>query len=213
MKRVLFFLVTTLLALASLTGCTSYVPFTQELRTAHGLSRDDLKNLQFYVSHRITLRREVESGGSQITPGHKLLLVSGKTIEEVVVEEHTPGVATQVGDSMLSVSFEPGASILFAAASEPGATSLPASITYADAPPDPFPGNNSARPEPLQTRGSPASGTYWLSLAPGGDVTYQGRVFKTIDDTVKAHLLINAQSLEEVVKKRKVLPGMRLPSR
>src|SRR5690242_15224989 len=107
-------LVALLVALASLTGCASFVPFTQELRTATGLKKDDLKNLQFYTSNKIVLRREVESGGSQVT-GHKLIVMSGKTIEEVVIEEHTPGVVTQIGDGSLSVSFEPGASLQFQA--------------------------------------------------------------------------------------------------
>ena len=43
-------------ALVALTGCSSLVPFTQELRSANRLTRDDLKNLQFYTSHKITLR-------------------------------------------------------------------------------------------------------------------------------------------------------------
>ena len=83
-------------------GCGStLVPFTQEIRDEHNLADKDLKNLQFYVSHKITLRRELESGGRQVTGSHKLLVVSGKTIEEVVVEEKTPGIAVAVGNGVL----------------------------------------------------------------------------------------------------------------
>src|SRR4051812_45154445 len=134
-------LVFALLGLLS-TGCSSYVPFTQELRTANNLSKDDLKNLQFYTSQRITLRREVDSGGSQVTGTHKLVVLSGKTIEEVLIEEKTPGVVVAVGDRTLAVSFEPGTSIVFAAAGEPGAPPPPPpSQTFAEAP-NPFPGND-----------------------------------------------------------------------
>ena len=96
------------LALTSFTGCASYVPFTQELRAEHKLRADDLQNLQFYNSHEIRLRREVERGGGQVTPGHKLLIIAGKQIEEVVIEEHTPGVIVGVSETSLKVSFEEG---------------------------------------------------------------------------------------------------------
>lgn len=101
------------LALSGLTGCASLVPFTHEIRTEHGLTDDEVKNLQFYTSHGITLRREIESGGRKITPGHKLLLISGKQIEEVVIPAKTPGVAVKVGPRALAVSFEPGTSLVF----------------------------------------------------------------------------------------------------
>src|SRR5262245_25659746 len=82
------------------TGCgASLVPFTHETRVENNLSVEEIKNLQFYVSHRITLRRELESGGRQITGSHKLLVVSGKTIEEVVIEEKTPGIAVAVSEN------------------------------------------------------------------------------------------------------------------
>ena len=41
------------------TGCSSFVPFTYELRAGHRLTDGEVKDLQFYSSHEITLRREV----------------------------------------------------------------------------------------------------------------------------------------------------------
>lgn len=210
------FVAAALLALA-LAGCgPRLVPFTHELRAQHNLSAADLKNLQFYVSHQITLRRELESGGSQVTANHKLLVVAGKTIEEVVIEEHTPGVAVQIGERTIAVSFEPGSSFLFAAAAEPG-TPEPAAQAFAS-PPDPFPGNNQVagdpEPNPFPSpSGGAFGGSYWLATTDGGKVNFQGRVFEAVEDSLKAHLMIDAESLEEVVEERKVLPGVRLPSR
>jgi hypothetical protein len=204
-----------LLALLALfaTGCgPRLVPFTHELRIQNSLTDQDLKNLQFYVSHRITLRREIESGGSQITSSHKLLLVSGKTIEEVIVEEHTPGVAVDVAGGALAVSFETGSALLFAAASEPGvSTATPEPAVFAT-PPDPFPGNGAPEGgEPQTARTSDAiGGSYWLATGSGGQVRYQNKLFLAIEDSLKAHLMIDADSLEEVVESRKVLPGVRL---
>jgi hypothetical protein len=196
------------------TGCgPRLVPFTHELRVQHNLQKADLKNLQYYVSHRITLRRELESGGSQVTGSHKLLVVLGKTIEEVVIEEHTPGVAINVEDRSMAVSFEPGSSMLFVVGAEPGAVS--SSVDQFASPPDPFPGNSPQRePDPFPvTGGGEVGGSYWLASGPGGRVTFQGKVFAAVEESLQAHLLIDAESLEEVVENRKVLPGVTLPSR
>jgi hypothetical protein len=95
------------------TGCSSFVPFTYELRAQHRLSDDEVKNLQFYTSHQITLRREVQSEDREVTPGHKLRLVSGKSIDEVVIPAKTPGVALRVSKRAISVSFVDGTSLDF----------------------------------------------------------------------------------------------------
>ncbi|WP_437744413.1 DNA-directed RNA polymerase [Sorangium sp. So ce302] len=210
------------LALLSLLllGCgPRLVPFTHELRVQRDLSDSDVKNLQFYVSHPIALRRELTAESSQVTSSHKLLLVSGKVIEEVVVEERTPGVVVAARGGALSVSFEPGASLTFSAGPElfapappaPPAPSFPGFAT----PPDPFPGNA----EPLLASpsasgdGSGPGGNYWLAAGPGREIRYQGKVFSAIEDSLRAHLLIDADALEEVVERRTVLPGVRLPAR
>ena len=95
------------------TGCSSFVPFTYELRAQHHLTDDEVKNLQFYTSHQITPRREVQSEDREITPGHKLRLVSGKSVDEVVIPAKTPGVALRVSKRAISVSFVDGTSLDF----------------------------------------------------------------------------------------------------
>lgn len=101
------------LFVAASTGCASYVPFTYEMRSQHRLSDDEVKDLQFYTSHQITLRREVQSEDREITPGHKLRLISGKSVDEVVIPARTPGVALRVSKRMISVSFVDGTSLDF----------------------------------------------------------------------------------------------------
>ncbi|MFO0587824.1 MAG: hypothetical protein U0441_09810 [Polyangiaceae bacterium] len=95
------------------TGCASYVPFTYEMRSQHRLTDDEVKDLQFYTSHQITLRREVQSEDREITPGHKLRLISGKSVDEVVIPARTPGVALRVSKRVISVSFVDGTSLDF----------------------------------------------------------------------------------------------------
>lgn len=98
-------------------GCSSFVPFTYELRSQHRLSDDEVKDLQFYTSHQITLRREVQSEDREITPGHKLRLISGKSVDEVVIPARTPGVALRVSKRAISVSFVDGTSLDFVSGS------------------------------------------------------------------------------------------------
>ena len=197
------------IALGSLAGCRpALVPLTQELREQAHLSDGELKNLQYYVSHTITLRREADAGSRQVTGNHKLVMIAGKMIEEVVVEAKTPGICVSADAGRLSISFEQGTSIEFA---PQAARSLPTPGGFA-APPevDPFPGNN--RPAPPRLDGLFA-GAYMVWVEPKGTVVFMGRRFDAVEETPNATLLIDAQSLERVVKKAKVLPGLRLPSK
>lgn len=202
-------LIFALLALCA-AGCRTFVPFTQELRDQNHLSEAELKNLQFYVSSTITLRRELDSAGRQVTGNHKLLVVAGKTIEEVVVESKTPGICVGVSPRTLSISFEQGTFLDFAPAAArsyapdgPGFASPPADL-------DPFPGN---RGRALDRASDLFSGAYMIWVGPQSTVKFLGRTFDAAEDTARATLMIDAESLDQVVKQRKVLPGLRLPSR
>ncbi|MFT3774524.1 MAG: DNA-directed RNA polymerase [Minicystis sp.] len=199
------------LALGALTGCRpALVPLTQEIREQNRLTDSELKNLQYYVSHTITLRKELESGGRQVTGNHKLVVVAGKTIEEVVVEAKTPGICIAVEPSKLMISFEQGTAFEFRPAT---ARSLAASGSYASPPDaDPFPGNHPPRAEPVRQEGL-FSGGYMIWVEHGGTVPFMGKSFDPVDETASATLLIDAESLEQVRKQRKVLPGLRLPSK
>ncbi len=229
-----------LVALSALTGCRSLVPFTHEVRTEHGLADDEVKNLQFYASHGITLRREIESGGRKVTPGHKLLLISGKQIEEVVIPAKTPGVAVKVGPRALAVSFEPGTSLVFTIkgsrlAMDDSRFLRPIAFdpSHPSHPSHPSPASPLERsvvnllgqqfaqaPNPFPGNNDPlvpstlagddASGNYWLDTDSAGRVSFGGKLWNSEEDTMQAHLLIDSDLLEEVDKKRNVLHGVKL---
>jgi hypothetical protein len=194
-------------------GCHGFIDFTHELRDQHSLTRDELKNLQYYTSSTITLRRELESGGKQITGNHKLVVVAGKTIEEVVIDAKTPGIALAVSDHAITVSFEQGTSIEFVAS---GTSGNRATESFAQPPPDPFPGNNADRMEHTEMPAQVVQGffgPYALATNSSGQVMFQGKMFEAVGDSLQAHLMIAGESFEETVKQHKTLPGMRLPSK
>jgi hypothetical protein len=201
------------LALLALgTGCgRTLIPFTAELRAEHRLTDADVKNLQFYLSDDITLRRELESGSRQVTGNHRLLLVSGKTVEEVTVAGGTPGVAVSVTEERIAVSFDPGSSLTFSTTGEiEAAHAVVKSERRFAEPPDPFPGNNGDDEERFGSRRASSFGRYLLATEGDGRITFLGQSFATVDDSARAHLMIDSEKLEEVVESEKVLPGVRL---
>ena len=200
------------LALPLAAGCASNrIPMTQELRSQHGLTKTEMLNLQYYNSQDIILRRKVETSGKQITQGHKLVVKSGVAVEEVVIEAGTPGVAVDVGTDFIAVTFERGTVLTFALRGASVAFQ-PGPVESGEPAPDPFPGNPSTpEPPPPRDAVTSLSGAFWIY--PQRDdrfVWFGGRWFEAVEETLQAHLLIDAESLEEEQEEHKVLGGVKL---
>lgn len=196
------------------TGCASYVPFTAELQTEHHLVAKDIRNLQFYSSHEIRLRRELTSDSRQITGSHKLLVIAGKQIEEVVIAKHTPGVIVGVGRGTLKVSFEEGSSLEFAlrgaVPSAPPVNEAFVVDKFATGP-DPFPGERQPPPKPTDPFAfSGLSGDYYLLPDGSRSLEYKGQIYEAVGDSGLAHLVISTDSLEEQQESETVLKGRKL---
>lgn len=88
------------------------IPFTQSLRAEQNLTPLEIKKLQFYVSDPILLNQSISSGATEVVRG-KLMMKSGKFIEEVVVNQGTPGIAVEVEDQLVRISFEEKTSMAF----------------------------------------------------------------------------------------------------
>ena len=56
------------------------------------------------------------------------------------------------------------------------------------------------------------SGNYFMVFEPGGKVKFQTREFEAVEESFQAHLMIDSDTLDDVVKNRKVLKGLRLPN-
>jgi len=168
-----------LVAIVALAGCAAgRIPFTQTLRDQYRLEGDDLKNLQYFISGNVTLQREFRREEGEISKSHKLVIKEGGLVEEVVVAAGTPGIATNVGPTSIAVSFEPGGSLVF--------------------------GTSSSDRDP--------NGIYnllakrWTDSY--GELIYDNKTYYAVKGSGQAYLEVDAESLDAVEKKRKVLPGM-----
>ena len=103
MKRFLFYI---LIGSFFLSGCKTLVPFTENLRDTNRWGENEIKQIQFYTSSAITLRRQISSNETTIESG-KIKMVDGKQVEEIVIPSNTPGIAVKQPDGeRLAVSFE-----------------------------------------------------------------------------------------------------------
>jgi hypothetical protein len=196
-------------ALGGSTGCASLVPLTHEMRVEHDLGAEELRGLQYYTSHDIVLRRELTRDGRAIS-GHRLLLTSGKSVEEVVIPAGTPGVAVDIGADHLGISFEPGSSIDFAIGdARPRELSEP--VAFQAHQPNPFPGEDDERDrEPFDFGSSSFGGSYFVSVSSNNLVRFNGQLYEAVEETLRAHLLIDADTFDEVVEEKTVLGGRKL---
>lgn len=88
-------------------------PFTQDLYEEYGWTEADLQRIQFYVSKDIVLRRQLNTGTTEISSG-EIKIVDGKEIEEVIIREGTPGVFLfSPKTNRLAVSFDSGSDTRF----------------------------------------------------------------------------------------------------
>jgi hypothetical protein len=168
----------------SAAGCAPQrVAFTQGIRTHYDLGGEELKNLQYHVSSNITLQRDFRREEGEISKSHKLVAKEGGLLEEVVIPAGTPGIATEVGETSLAVSFEPGSSLIFGS---------------------PPTDRDPERKYKLAAKG-------WTDYY--GEIVYDGKIFYAVEGSDRAYLEVGVESLDAVEKKKKVLPGMTLPGK
>ena len=168
----------------SVAGCAPQrVAFTQGVRTHHNLGGEELKNLQYFVSSDITLQRDFRREEGEISKSHKLVTKEGGLFEEVLIRAGTPGIATEVGETSLAVSFEPGSSLIFGS---------------------PPTDRDPERKYKLSAKG-------WTDYY--GEIVYDGKIFYAVEGSGQAYLEVGVESLDAVEKKKKVLPGMTLPGK
>ena len=162
-------------------GCSSTrVPITYDMIRRYALTAEELKGLQYYVSEEITLRRELESGDREVT-GYRLKTRAGKLIEEIVVKRSTPGIAVASSEHSIAISFEEGHSLTFGS-------------------------------DPKYRRRWKGKYTLlareWMSG--NGVIDYAEKKYQAVEDSGDAFLMIDMDTLEDVVHRRRVVEGRKL---
>ena len=175
---------TVLAVSAALSGCATHrVAFTQGIRAQYDLGNEDLKNLQYYVSSDITLQREFRREEGEVSATHKLVAKESGLVDQVIVRAGTPGIATEVDNTFVAVSFEPGVSLMFGS------------------PPTDW--DHERRYKLVARRWTPAY----------GELEYGGKIYHAVEGSRAAYLEVAVESLDAVKRQKKVLPGMTLPSK
>lgn len=81
------------------------VVLTRRLLEDNKLTPEDVAELQLFLRGRVILRRETTAGAREITKQHTLKVVDGRSYDEVVIENGTPGVSR--ANDELRVNFDP----------------------------------------------------------------------------------------------------------
>lgn len=104
MKPVLLFFAAMLLI--GMSCSPSLSPFTQKVYDEYHWNADDLKQIQFYISDDIVLRRKASEGETKIQNG-KIKTINGEKIEELIFKRGTPCVYLfSPKEERFAISFE-----------------------------------------------------------------------------------------------------------
>lgn len=166
-------------------GCMQR-PFEHDVRQSYALDTPkadpQLLDLQFFTSERIVLRREQTSRRNKLTAG-RVLHRKDRKVDEIVIPAGTPGVAVAATEETITVAFSRNAKLVFE-------RRLP---------------DDDTDPEQL----------YFLrhSVNPEGQriVEVDGRAYRVDRRGANAALMFAEWSLTRLHKRRRILPGRRIP--
>lgn len=104
MKKIILFAI---LSIVLLNSCSPVLtPFTQKLYEDNKWVEDDLRQIQFYLSEEIVLRRKAEEGQTTIQNG-KIKSINGEKVEEIVFKKGTPCLFSfSPKDNRFAIKFE-----------------------------------------------------------------------------------------------------------
>jgi hypothetical protein len=157
-------------------------PFTKDLYDSNRWSDAELSQIQFYLSKDIVLQRDRGSDVSSIVNG-KIKVVDGREIEEIKFKKGTPGIFIfSPNNDSFAISFENG---------------LDGEERYLMFGPN-----------------EKMSGRYVLLAKDwqrrNGKVTYNGKVFHTLNESAFATLLVDLKAAKKVSYKSTTVGGRKL---
>ncbi len=95
-------------AVVLLSSCSQQAYLTGSLMTLIKENQLPLEKIQFYNDNALFLERELNASDANVKSG-KIILINGKSINRVTLEQQTPGVLVKQANDRLLISFEAGA--------------------------------------------------------------------------------------------------------
>lgn len=93
--------------LMTLASCNSTIYFTQEMRNNLIDNRLEIEDVQFYISRKLVLKRNLTYDETKIARG-EIKFENGQYIEEIIIPKNTQGVAIDNKKNRIDVAFERG---------------------------------------------------------------------------------------------------------
>lgn len=184
--------------LTVLVSCTRvYVPFTLELRNEYQLTDQEVRELQFYVSDRVILEREIVDIDKRVSKEHILKKIEDKILDQVVFRSFTPGVAVDVLPYALQVAFEQQGYLTFETDGELE---------------DPYYFKSDRYGEEVKLK--IFDHCWWFKhyedeIYSNGLVDYNGHEYWVYHPENRPHLLVDEESLEKIIENRRIVKGIR----
>lgn len=95
------------LIMIALSACSDKIYFTQAIRDQYQLTPEEMRGIQFYISDEVVLRKGEENENQKTTEDGKLIVESGKSIDQLVVKANTRGGVDNVSDTRsIDVGFD-----------------------------------------------------------------------------------------------------------
>ena len=196
MNNMKIYLVIILLCL--LASCTRvYVPYTLQLQEEYNLTDEEVMQLQFYVSDKVMLEREIIDVDKKVSKEHRLKKVEDKLVDQVVFRSLTPGIAVELLPYMLRVAFEDQGYITFKSEGEPEDYYYFKSDRYGD-----------------EIKEKVVSYCTWFQriedeIFSNGLVTYNVNEYWVFFPETRPHLIVDEESLEKIKEQRRIVKGLR----
>ena len=181
-----------------LASCTRvYVPYTLQLQEEYNLTDEEVMQLQFYVSDKVMLEREIIAVDKKVSKEHRLKKVEDKLVDQVVFRSLTPGIAVELLPYMLRVAFEDQGYITFKSEGEPEDYYYFKSDRYGD-----------------EIKEKVVSYCTWFQriedeIFSNGLVTYNVNEYWVFFPETRPHLLVDEESLEKIKEQRRIVKGLR----
>lgn len=96
-----------IIVLMILASCNPTIYFTQDMRNNLHDNRLEIEDVQFYVSRKLVIKRNLTYDETKIARG-EIKFENGQYVEEIVIPKNTPGVAVSHKRNRIDVAFEQG---------------------------------------------------------------------------------------------------------